>query len=111
MGQQYTIKDVRRALSHLERVAHEARVLPRGKTLVVEPGSQTYGRPYRLYQRSVDIAHDPNGGGLWPTQFADSNIGGTASEACRTLHAVQMAIYAVLEANDDDESRTIDVAV
>lgn len=95
-----TYKDIDEVLSLLTTTAREAGVLPRSKMLVIEHGSSTNGRPYRLWQSDANFEGRPTGG-YYGTCFAPSAIGRTAGEAVDTLYTLINALGGVVMAGKE----------
>jgi hypothetical protein len=99
-----TIKDVRPALERYAVACKEAGLVPEGMHIILEEGSRTYGRAWRVYLTG-DMVLGAGGERTWPKgsgysrpPVGDSYLGWTAKEAHVALQERTSGIWAGLEA-------------
>lgn len=95
MSQRVTVKDVRAAFGNLVTTATELGVRKPDEKWILQEGSMTYGRAYRIYLQ------EQGSGGLMATSLAlsDGFLGMTASEAQQAIWMLRRGMQAVAEAH------------
>jgi len=104
MSKRITIKDVRPALENYAEACKEAGLVPEGMHVILQEGSQTYGRAWRVYLTG-DMVKDAEGRSTWPKgsgysrpPVGDDYLGWTAAEAHAALWNRTAGLWAGLEA-------------
>lgn len=104
MSKRITIKDVRPALENYAEACKEAGLIPEGMKIVLEEGSQTYGRAWRVFRTGIMVKDEdghptfPKGSGHFNPPVGSAYLGWTAAEALAALQDRTTGIWAGLEA-------------
>lgn len=100
MSKRITIKDVRPALERYAEACKEAGLIPEGMHVILQEGSQTYGRAWRVYLTGIMVPDEngqptfPKGSGYSRPPVGDDYLGWTAAEALAALRDRTTGIWA-----------------
>lgn len=97
MAERTTAQQVRSLAHHVGQLARDAGVLTeeQSRSVVVQEGSATYGRAWRLYLVGNHAAMFP-----FPGSNGDGYLGMSKAEAWHTLSTMRNVLAAVLDARD-----------
>lgn len=88
-----TSADINRAFEAYVRACQDRGLVRPGSHLILESGSPTYGRPWRVYLTGLPVKDEtgrytyPNGSGYHNPPVGDSYLGTSKREACAVLWA------------------------
>lgn len=88
-----TTTELNRAFETYVRACKERGLTPPGFHLILESGSPTYGRAWRVYRTGLPVKDEagrytyPNGSGCYNPPVGDSFLGTSKREACAVLWA------------------------
>ena len=102
MSERITTKDLDRQLTQYVNALKDLEMLPAGHRIVLDHGSKTYGRAFRIaltgepvYNVEKGWYEYPNGSGHSFPPTGDDYLGMTKAEAYRTLNAITRALWSV----------------
>ena len=107
MSYKITTKDLERQHSQYVSALKDLGMLPEGYRIVLEHGSKTYGRAFRIALTGCAVWNEetqrydyPNGSGHSYPPTGDDYLGMTKAEAYRTLNAITRTLWAVKNHQD-----------
>ena len=102
MSYKITTKDLDRQLSQYVNALKDLGMLPDGHRIVLDHGSKTYGRAFRIALTGEPVYNEekgwydyPNGSGHSFPPTGDDYLGMTKAEAYQTLNAITRTLWAV----------------